>query len=178
MPAVVQVRTWIRHEITNGCVFIQQHLIEWGKRMLSIFYGNMPEAVYDPAEYFKNTVQDSWITDPMSVEMIRDVDHSEVLGAHVIESPVFGGISPRDLSGGVKTLILINHVPSRVFNASACGDNCARWLLRMGEEKDVTVNLRHLMHFGEGPFTIHVLNTDSIVHDRQELFKIASKYVR
>ena len=146
--------------------------------MLHVFYGDMPEAVFDPATYFKNKLQDSWITDSLSVEMIRDVDHSEVLGPHVIESPVLGGISPRELSGGVKTLILINNVPSRVFNASACGDNCAKWLLRIGREKDVTINLRHLMDFGEGEFTIHVLNTDSVVHRMSELVLIASDFVR
>ena len=39
--------------------------------------------------------------------MIRDIDKSTVISAHVIESPVLGGITPKDLSGGVKTLILI-----------------------------------------------------------------------
>ena len=146
--------------------------------MLHIFYGDMPEAVYDPATYFDNQIRDSWITGPFSVEMIRDVDHSEVSGPHVIDSPVLGGISPRELSGGVKTLILVNNVPDRVFNASACGDNCAKWLLQIGTNKDITVNLRHLMDFGEGAFDIHVMNTDTVVHNMSELVLIASDYVR
>ena len=33
----------------------------------------------------------------------------------------------------------------------------------MGEEKDITINLRHLMDFGENEFTIHILNTDEMV---------------
>lgn len=61
--------------------------------------------------------------------MIRDVDRSEVIGPRVIDSPVLDGISPRELSGGVKTLIAICKKPDVVFNASACGDNCAKWLL-------------------------------------------------
>lgn len=146
--------------------------------MLHIFYGDMPEAVYDPATYFDNQIRDSWITDPFSVEMIRDVDHSEVAGPHIIDSPVLGGISPRELSGGVKTLILVNNVPDRVFNASACGDNCAKWLLQIGNNKDITVNLRHLMDFGEDAFDIHVMNTDTVVHNMSELVLIASDYVR
>lgn len=146
--------------------------------MLNIFYGDMPEAIYDPATYFKNRLVDSWITDPLSVEMIADVDHSKVIGPHVIESPVFGGISPRELSGGVKTLILISHVPERVFNASACGDNCAKWLLKIGDMRDTTVNLRHLMDFGDGEFTVRILNTDTVVHNMKDLVFIASDYVR
>ncbi len=44
--------------------------------MLSIFFGDMPEAVYDPVVFFKNTYTDEWITDGLSREMIRDVDGS------------------------------------------------------------------------------------------------------
>ncbi len=25
----------------------------------------------------------------------------------------------------------------RIFNASACGDNCAKWILKLGSEKDL-----------------------------------------
>ena len=146
--------------------------------MLSVYYGDMPEAIYNPVVFFKNTYEDEWITDDLSRKMILDVDRSKVIGPHVIESPVLGGISPRELSGGVKTLISIYKVPERIFNASACGDNCAKWLLKIGEMMDVTVNLRHLMDFGEGEFTIKVLNNGQIVHSMKELLPIAAMIVR
>ena len=114
--------------------------------MLNIFYGDMPEAIYNTAVYFKNVYEDEWITDPLSREMIADVDKSVVLGSGIIDSPVLGKIPPLSLSGGVKTLMLIDHMPEQIFNASTCGDNCAKWLLKIG------VNLRHLMDFGEGNF--------------------------
>ena len=122
--------------------------------MLNIFYGDMPEAIYNTAVYFKNVYEDEWITDPLSREMIADVDKSVVLGSGIIDSPVLGKIPPLSLSGGVKTLMLIDHMPEQIFNASTCGDNCAKWLLKIGEEKDITVNLRHLMDFGEGNFAV------------------------
>lgn len=146
--------------------------------MLSVYYGNMPEAIYNPALFFKNSYSDDWITDELSKEMIRDVDKSEVIGPRIIDSPVLGGITPRELSGGVKTLICIYKRPDRVFNASACGDNCAKWLLEIGERQDVTINLRHLMDFGEKEFTIKVLNTDQTVHNMDELLPIAAMIVR
>ncbi len=40
--------------------------------------------------------------------MIKDVDKSTVIAPRIIESPVLGAITPRELSGGVKTLILID----------------------------------------------------------------------
>jgi len=110
--------------------------------------------------------------------MIKDVDRSIVIGPRVIDSPVLGGISPRELSGGVKTLILIYKVPEKIFNASVCGDNCAKWILRLGEMQDVTINLRHLMDFGEGRFELKILNTGQIVHSMDELLPIAGMLVR
>ena len=146
--------------------------------MLSVYYGDMPEAIYNPALFFKNSYSDDWITDELSKEMIRDVDKSEVIGPRIIDSPVLGGITPRELSGGVKTLICIYKRPDRVFNASACGDNCAKWLLEIGKRQDVTINLRHLMDFGKKEFTIKVLNTDQTVHNMDELLPIAAMIVR
>ena len=145
--------------------------------MLKVFFGDMPEAVYNTAVFFKNDYEDAWITDPLVMEMIRDVDHSEVLDSGVIDSPVMGKIPPTSLSGGVKTLILVRFEPEKVFNASTCGDNCAKWLLKIAEKEDRTVNLRHVMNFGTEPFEIEVLNTGTIVHNAREYTDIAVDYV-
>lgn len=145
--------------------------------MLNVFYGNMPGAIYSTSVYFKNSYEDSWITDPLAREMISDIDQSIVLDNGVIDSPVLGKIPPLSLSGGVKTLILIQNERDKVFNASKCGNNCAKWILKMAEKEDITINLRHLMDFGEGDFKIRILNTDQIVHNMKELVPIAGMYV-
>ena len=145
--------------------------------MLHVFYGDLPTAIYNTAVYFKNVYEDAWLTTPPVPQMIEDIDQSTVISGGVIDSPVFGKISPLGLSGGVKTLILIHNVPEKIFNASTCGDNCASWLLRLAEEKDITVNLRHLMDFGKGTFSLHILNTDQTVHNMKELVPIAGRFV-
>ena len=145
--------------------------------MLKIFFGNKEEAIYNTSVYFKNTYIDEWITDSFSAEMIKDVDKSVVVGPHLIESPVLGPITPKELSGGVKTLILIYKDREHLFNASNCGDNCAKWLLKMSENEDRMINLRHLMDFGSGRFEIEVLNNGKIVHDMTELVDAAGEYV-
>lgn len=142
-----------------------------------MYFGNMKEAVFNTAVFFKNVYEDQWITDDFDKQMIQDVDKSIVLDSGVIDSPVLGKIPPERLSGGVKTLILIYQMPDKVFNASACGDNCAKWLLKMAETEDRTVNLRHLMDFGSGEFSLHILNTDQIVHSMQELVPVAGMFV-
>lgn len=146
--------------------------------MLSIYLGQMEEAIYYPPAYFNNTYDDEWITDPLTVEMIKDVDKSEVIGPHLIESPVLGPISVKEISGGVKTLILMAFDDSgRVFNASACGNNCAKWILEIGKRKDLTINLRHIMNFGKEPFEIKILNNGEMVQDLDRFIAVAAKYV-
>lgn len=51
-----------------------------------------------------------------------------MISPHLIKSPVLGPISVKEIFGGVKTLILFAFDRSgKVFNVSACGDNCAKW---------------------------------------------------
>lgn len=146
--------------------------------MLSIYLGQMEEAIYYPPAYFNNTYDDEWITDPLTVEMIKDVDKSEVIGPHLIESPVLGPISVKEISGGAKTLILMAFDDSgRIFNASACGNNCAKWILEIGKRKDLTINLRHIMNFGKEPFEIKILNNGEMVQDLDRFIAVAAKYV-
>lgn len=146
--------------------------------MLSIFFGKMDEAVYYPPVYFDNTYEDEWITEKLSVEMIKDVDKSVVVSERLIDSPVLGPISTKELSGGVKTLILMAFDNSgRIFNASACGDNCARWILKIAEQKDLTINLRHIMDFRDEEFEAKILNTGEIVHNMREFVNIAVEFV-
>lgn len=147
--------------------------------MLNIYLGEMKEAIYHPPTYFDNRYEDEWITDPLSVKMIKDVDKSDVVSERLIQSPVLGPISVKEISGGVKTLILMAFDDSgRIFNASACGNNCAKWILEIGKREDVTINLRHMMDFGKDTvFEIKIKNGGEIVHSMKELIPIASKYL-
>ena len=137
--------------------------------MLNVYFGDMPGAIFNTAVYFKNTYRDSWITNPLSVQMIKDVDKSDVVSESVIESPVLGSITPLALSGGVKTLMLVKFDREHVFNASTCGDNCAKWILKIAENRKVVINLHHVMDFGKGPFKIKVLNNGKTVSNMDEL---------
>lgn len=146
--------------------------------MLSIYLGQMDEAIYYPPVYFDNQYEDEWITEPLTIEMIEDVDKSEVVSSHLIESPVLGPISVKEISGGVKTLILMAFDETqKVFNASACGDNCAKWILEIAKRKDLTINLRHIMNFGKEDFEIKILNTGEMVHNMKQFIETAAEYV-
>lgn len=56
------------------------------------------------------------------------------------------------------------------FNASTCGDNCAKWILKLAKksDEDINVTLHHIMDFGDKDFEAMILNTQTIVHNRAE----------
>lgn len=144
--------------------------------MLNIYFGDMPTAIYNTEVYFKNTFQPEWMQDDFAKRVIRSVDKSQVLDDYLVKSPVLGLIPPTMLSGGTKTLLLIKNNPNMVFNASTCGDNCARFILELAKNQDVTINLRHIMHFGKR-FRAHILNDDVTVESMEQMILLAAKYV-
>lgn len=145
--------------------------------MLKIYFGDMPEAIYNTSVYFNNTYEDEWLTDEFAKEVIGKIDRSEVAGPHAVISPVLGVIPPEKLSGGTKTLLLMKNVPEKVFNASTCGDNCASYILKLARDRELTINLHHLMDFGKRKFEAMILNDGVIVRGMEELLFEAHKYV-
>ena len=118
--------------------------------MLNIFFGDMPEAIYNTEVYFQNVYDDDWLKDDFAARVIKKVDRSEVLDAQAIKSPVLGIIAPERLSGGTKTLLLIKNMPDKVFNASTCGDNCARFILEIAKDREVTIESKKSCHVLKG----------------------------
>lgn len=146
--------------------------------MLSIIYGDEPRSIYNTNVYFKNSYEPEWIESEMAKQIIRDIDGSEVLSSECIKSPILGQIPPERLSGGTKTLLLVLNEPEHIFNASTCGNNCAKWILEIGKKYDITINLRHMMSFGkDASFDIRIQNGGEIVHNMKELVPIAHKYL-
>ncbi len=147
--------------------------------MLNIYYGDMPEAIFNTSVYFDNTYYDSWLEDEFARKMIKSVDKAIVLSGQAVDSKALGVIPATKISGGLKTLLLIYNEPGKVFNASTCGDNCAKWILKIADkaDRDITINLHHIMDFGDGKFEIRILNNNVIVHDMRELVQYAGYFI-
>lgn len=152
-------------------------IIIWDLSMLKIFYGNMDEAIYNTSVYFDNTYDDDWFNQDFTKNVIKSIDKGTVLGPNCIETKALGPIPPTKLAGGTKTILLIKNDSSKIFNASTCGDNCAPWILKIAKEKDITINLHHIMDFGKGNFKITILNNGVEVHNMAELVVQAVKFV-
>ena len=136
--------------------------------MLKVFIGKKQGEFYGPS-YFKFNYEQEWLEDSLVKEMIKDVDKSEYVGGDLIQSDALGPISPRELSGGVQTLICIYKNPELVFDATSCGPNCAKWLLEIGKKEDVTICLEYLMPFdGFDPIDVYIENLDKTFSDTNE----------
>ena len=125
--------------------------------MLYITFKKSKDVLMFVDNYFNLNYDDAWLADPFVQEMILDVDGSRVINNEVINSPVLGMISPTELSGGVKALILMLK-ENRVVWATACGDNCAKWIIEISKKKDITICLSHIMEF---PFDFSAICIDN-----------------
>ena len=132
---------------------------------------NVVKAI-DP--FFDSGYEDEWLLDPMVKEMIRDIDKSEVIGVHLIDSPVLGPIPPSELSGGVKALIcMLCDDSDYIQDATNCGDNCAVWIQRISQKKELTVRLGYIMRFSdEEYFDIVIMNNGAHVDNYHDFVRV------
>ena len=136
--------------------------------MLSIHFGKIKNAYYGPS-WFKANYVPEWLADPLVRAILQDVDKSDYKGGNLIDSEVLGPISPGELSGGVQTLICIYKCPELIFDATSCGNNCARCLLEIGQKEDITVMLEYFMEFKDlEQNKIRIDNTGVVVENYRD----------
>lgn len=129
--------------------------------------------------YFNDYYKPEWLTNDLAKQIIKDIDKSDVVGPNLIQSPVLGLIPPSTLSTGTKAVLLMQNLDGCRIWATCAGDNCAKWILKVAETKEVHIYLAHMMDFDEevcGPLTAHIENTDTVVHSDLEYFLEFEKY--
>lgn len=147
--------------------------------MLRIHFGKLPDEIYNTVVYYANQYDRMWVMDDFAKRIIADIDDSTVIAPDVIQNDIFGVFDSTELSTGVKTLLLIHNQPSKIFNISNCGDNCAKYLLEMAESRDIKVCLHHLMDFGKA-FSVKIINDNrrKVISDPIEYLMLADQYLR
>lgn len=123
--------------------------------MLYIKAINQPPDEYDDDLFKFNSLplfdilrEDSWFENPLVIDIINNVDKCEIIGPRKLISHVLGDITPKDLSNGTKMLLIILFCDMDIiYNGNHMGPNCSKWLLKIAEQKDVTVCLGYHMDF-------------------------------
>lgn len=143
--------------------------------MLKIWVNRFDEdVIYDIDAYFESVLEDEWLLDPFVQDMIWDIDKSKVESVHKIESTVLGPIPPHYLSGGVKTLICLLKESDTGYlqDVTNCGDNCAKWLQRIGEKKDIEFALGYSMHLDKDEvIDVMIMNTGKTAKTYEEYMR-------
>lgn len=149
--------------------------------MLKVWYGDArpDNYIYAPESYFDSKYDPNWLNNEMVKEAILDIDKSVVLAPYCIESPVFGQIPPKMLSGGVKTLIFAWFDKSKVFNLRQCGENCCHTMLKWGQLEDFEIVAGYPMFMysdkRNNGIQMQIMNTGKIVSNEEEFLKAYSE---
>ncbi|MBR1742408.1 MAG: DUF4869 domain-containing protein [Lachnospiraceae bacterium] len=95
-----------------------------------------------------------WFTTDFERKVLADIEKADIINESTFNSPIYGALPMDRLSTGTKSVIIANRFPDKIVNATQCGNNCAKWFLEMSRDKDVTIQLDHLMDFGKENFEI------------------------
>ena len=137
--------------------------------MIRLKFGYTDKTILNVDKMFFASLSSEWFKDPFVIDMVEQVDKVKSLGIGIFSSPVMPVVSSCNLSTGVKTLVLLYHMPQYEYIITNCGDNCAKWILEIGKRKDISVRLTRIMNFGE-QFDI-VLNDNIHVTSMPQLIR-------
>lgn len=132
--------------------------------------------VFNPEAWFDDEFGEEYIVGDIERQMIKDIDKCEVISKNNVVHEWLGSMSPFDLSGTVKTLILVKNDPAHIFNGSFMGDLAVPWLLDIGRTCDRIVRFGYLPKFEE-PFEIRIENDGRIVSTWQDLLWTSVKFL-
>lgn len=139
--------------------------------MFNIYFGYDKKAVLDVDSFFNHCYRPEWFEDDLVKRIVKDVDKSDVLSQHCIQSPVLGQISPRTLSGGTKTLILLLKRDNFYPDLVNCGNNCCKWLVEIGKVRDFKAALSGVdLLFDDCEVEAFCLNDSTIVRGMMPWF--------
>ena len=149
--------------------------------MLYIHFGslNNGKEIFNPDLYFDRVLQvDKHLVDnDFAREVLLDVEGTKVISNYVIETKYLGIVSSEKICGGVKSILLMRNNPEVVVDATNCGDNCAKWIQKLGREQDVTVTMYTFMEFEE-PFEGVCLNYGNRMNSVDDYFDTYFKWYK
>lgn len=116
---------------------------------------------------FNRFVSSDWFRDGWAKEIIKVVDRSELIAWDTIISQFHGHTSVLDISGGSKTLIMMNARRDFIYNSKCIGDNCWDYLLQLSKYINIQVYISWTPQFlWKDDYEMFSLNTGYIIRDR------------
>lgn len=118
------------------------------------------------ASWFNSHYTEEWVTTEFASRVIKEIDKCKLINWRFMDSEVLGAIPVRRLSGGSKTLIMIEQQVPYAVNSSSMGDNCAPYLEYISNIVDVHMYYKYAFKFTDTQVAIYPnLNNLKVVGD-------------
>lgn len=146
--------------------------------MLKIKFNERPKDLIYVPEFFNHTYEDEWLYDKDVIQIVKDIDNSELKGQCVI-SPALGSIAVTQISGGVKALILLlKSSDDFKLDFTSIGQNCVSWLVDIVKRRDIMVYMNGIdLTFRGYSIKALCLNDNEVTETGEALDKKMLKYV-
>lgn len=123
--------------------------------------------------HFYALFDESWLEEDWAQRAVRDIDH--IPPEKSIHQALWDrGITYQQLSGGVKTLLLIRHMDG-LFEFERMGYNCYPYLMEIADMREVFVGMSYVhSEFDDNIIkgrAFEYLNTGAIMHTQDELLE-------
>jgi hypothetical protein len=144
--------------------------------MLKIFFGISGTEDMSPDDTFDFSYSSEWWEDPLVLEMIKDVDKTEIVSDRLAQSEALGAMRPLDISGGVKTLIMMLKDPEYIADGCSLGRNCFPWVVKLSHISDCFITISIGVRMGETiddptPLDAYVVNYDLRISTVAEFYE-------
>lgn len=142
--------------------------------MIDIIWGRenvprelVPITVLNSPYFFFKHKDPSWFADPFIQECISAIDHATVITGEVIRDYKGVSVSTEVLSTGTKTLCCMYYDTEHIFYGSLLGNNCLPFLVRIAENRDITVLFEHYADFTAEDVAKGILRHNGVILDQR-----------
>lgn len=137
-------------------------MFKWGDLIMLyilIDNGEVDTSGYESrtSEYFNVVFKKDWLKDEFNRRALKVIDNVDIIADELLHNELLGFLTPRELSTGVKTLMLVNTLNMKV-NGARMGDNCYPLLCELADKKDVYIRLKHMPEL-DGTLNAYIINT-------------------
>jgi hypothetical protein len=138
----------------------------------------MPNEVCITDFYLEKYATEEWFQNETTRQIILDTDNVMCNGMYDMNSKTFGQIDYTKLSTGTKNLIIGYNADNVTISATYCNDAGIQWLLRIGQQKDLTVDVYHKIKFPENiEFKAILLNDNRELNSVEDFNKAITDYL-
>jgi hypothetical protein len=140
-------------------------------------------ATHKPHKLFPVIYEHEWFDDPFVKKMVLDVDKTEIMSYKLAYDYTGLPMNAMDISGGVKSLIIMYKRPNLLINGNSMGDNCAKWIIEIGKMQNCYMILSYGMAFNEDvtsldEFKCTILNNGKTITTIREFYTEYIKFPR